>query len=54
MRYAKDLGVPILPAQVGEVGSHRIDRVFTVDLVDYRSQLIPSACREPVGAIQTR
>jgi serine/threonine kinase PknH len=36
MGYAKALGLPILPVQVGEVDSYRIDPIFTVQSVDYR------------------
>ncbi len=41
--YAKALGVPILPVQIGEVTSFHIDPIFTVQLVDYRNPTINSA-----------
>jgi len=41
--YAKALGVPILPVQIGEVKSFHIDPIFTVQLVDYRNPTINSA-----------
>jgi DNA-binding beta-propeller fold protein YncE len=34
--YAKALGLPILPLQVGEVANYRTDEIFTAQLVDYR------------------
>jgi hypothetical protein len=37
MGYAKALGLPILPVQVGDVDSYRLDPIFTVQLVDYRN-----------------
>jgi outer membrane protein assembly factor BamB len=35
--YAQDLGLPILPVQVGEVSSYRADPIFRRQLVDYRN-----------------
>jgi hypothetical protein len=37
MGYAKALGLPILPVQIGDVDSYRLDPIFTVQLVDYRN-----------------
>jgi len=37
MDYAKALGLPILPVQIGEVDSYRIDPIFTMQSVDYRN-----------------
>lgn len=38
--YAQNLGLPILPVQIGEVASYRSDPMFRRQLVDYRQ---PSA-----------
>ena len=34
--YAQALGLPVLPVQIGEVASYRVDPIFTMQLVDYR------------------
>ena len=34
--YAKSLRLPILPVQIGEVGSYRTDPIFSMQFVDYR------------------
>ncbi len=34
--YAKSLGLPVLPVQVGELTSHRVDPALTAQLIDYR------------------
>jgi hypothetical protein len=34
--YAEQLGLPILPVQIGEVESYRDDSIFTKQLIDYR------------------
>ena len=34
--YAKALRLPILPVQIGEVGSYRTDPIFSMQFVDYR------------------
>jgi len=41
--YAKALGVPILPVQVGAVVSYRDDPIFAMQLVDYRDPTRDSA-----------
>lgn len=38
--YAQELGLPILPVQIGEVGSYRLDPIFTHQLVDYRNPTV--------------
>jgi serine/threonine kinase PknH len=38
--YAQALGLPVLPLQVGDVASYRLDPIFVKQLVDYRT---PSA-----------
>ena len=35
--YAQELGLPILPVQIGELGSYRADPIFSRQLVDYRT-----------------
>jgi DNA-binding beta-propeller fold protein YncE len=35
--YAQDLGLPILPVQIGEVSSYRADPIFSRQLIDYRT-----------------
>ena len=35
--YAQALGLPILPVQIGEVGSYRADPIFSRQLIDYRT-----------------
>ena len=37
--YATALGLPILPVQIGDVGSYRIDPIFATQSVDYRNVL---------------
>ena len=37
LNYAQDLGLPILPVQIGEVSSYRADPIFSRQLIDYRS-----------------
>jgi serine/threonine kinase PknH len=34
--YAKELGLPILPVQIGEVSSYRTDPIFSMQFVEYR------------------
>ena len=34
--YAQELGLPILPVQIGEVSSYRADPIFSRQLIDYR------------------
>ncbi len=38
--YAEALGLPILPVQIGEVGSYRIDPIFTRQMIDYRQPTV--------------
>ena len=35
--YAQQLGLPILPVQIGEVSSYRADPIFSRQLIDYRN-----------------
>jgi hypothetical protein len=42
MSYAKALGLPILPVLIGDVDSYRIDPIFTVQSVEYRSPDVTS------------
>lgn len=35
--YAQSLGLPILPVQIGELASYRVDPIFAEQLVDYRN-----------------
>ena len=51
--YAKALGLPILPVQIGEVASYHADPIFTVQLVDYRNPTKDSAF-DLVSALHTR
>jgi sugar lactone lactonase YvrE len=37
LSYARDLGLPILPVQIGEVSSYRADPIFSTQLIDYRT-----------------
>jgi serine/threonine kinase PknH len=41
--YAKALGLPILPVIIGDVDSYRIDPIFTVQSVDFRTPDAASA-----------
>ncbi|MBV8860869.1 MAG: TIR domain-containing protein, partial [Mycobacterium sp.] len=34
--YAEQLGLPILPVQIGEIGSYRAHSIFSRQLIDYR------------------
>jgi hypothetical protein len=34
--YAQDLGLPILPVQIGDITSYRADPIFNMQLIDYR------------------
>jgi sugar lactone lactonase YvrE len=34
--YGQALGLPILPVQIGQIGSYHVDPIFTRQLVDYR------------------
>jgi hypothetical protein len=34
--YARALGIPILPIQIDEVESYRVDPIFSMQMVDYR------------------
>jgi serine/threonine kinase PknH len=36
LAYAEALGLPILPVQIGDVASYHVDKIFTVQLIDYR------------------
>lgn len=36
LAYARSLGIPVLPVQIGHVGSYRSDPIFTRQLIDYR------------------
>jgi serine/threonine kinase PknH len=38
LRYAQDLGLPILPVQVGPVDSMQLNPLATVQTIDYRAQ----------------
>jgi hypothetical protein len=38
--YATSLGVPILPVQIGEVDSYRIDPIFVKQSIDYRNPTV--------------
>ena len=44
------LGLPILPVQIGEVASQRIDSVFAMQSIDYRKPTSTSAA-ELIGAV---
>ncbi|MDT5012804.1 MAG: hypothetical protein QOH57_4421, partial [Mycobacterium sp.] len=37
LSYARDLRLPILPVQIGEVSSYRADPIFSTQLIDYRT-----------------
>ncbi|WP_319456534.1 MULTISPECIES: TIR domain-containing protein [unclassified Mycobacterium] len=43
LRYAMDLGLPILPVQLGEVRSYRIDTIFSRQIIDHRNPTASSA-----------
>lgn len=43
LAYAKALGIPLIPVQVGEVESYRTDLIFELQLIDYRTQSASSA-----------
>ena len=51
--YAKELGIPILPVQIGDVASYRIDEIFTVQLIDYRKTTMKSGI-DLVSALHSR
>lgn len=36
--YAQALGIPVLPVQIGEVDSHRVDPIFATQTIDYRQK----------------
>src|ERR1700733_2343246 len=45
LRYAQDLGLPILPVQVGHVDSMQLNPLATVHTVDYRTSTSTAAMR---------
>ena len=47
--YAQELGLPILPVQIGELSSYRVDPIFSRQLIDYRKPT--SAGFELMGAL---
>ncbi len=47
--YAQQLGLPILPVQIGELSSYRVDPIFSRQLIDYRNPT--SAGFELIGAL---
>ena len=47
--YGQQLGLPILPVQIGELSSYRVDPIFSRQLVDYRNPT--SAGFELMGAL---
>jgi class 3 adenylate cyclase len=49
--YARQLGLPILPVQIGELSSHRADPIFSTQLIDYR-QPAASTGFALIGALQ--
>ncbi|HEY7051550.1 MAG TPA: TIR domain-containing protein [Mycobacterium sp.] len=38
--YAKALGLPILPIQIADVESYRVDPIFSMQMVDYRNPTV--------------
>lgn len=36
--YAQALGIPVLPVQIGEVGSYRSNPIFATQVIDYRQK----------------
>lgn len=38
--YAKALGLPILPIQIADVESYRVDPIFSMQMVDYRKPTV--------------
>lgn len=38
--YARALGIPILPIQIDDVESYRVDPIFSVQMVDYRKKTL--------------
>lgn len=52
LTYAKELGIPVLPVQVGEVESYRTDALFELQLIDYRTPSA-SAAFSLVAAVET-
>jgi hypothetical protein len=40
MAYARALGIPILPIQIADVESYRVDPIFSMQMVDYRKQTL--------------
>ena len=48
--YAQELGLPILPVQIGELGSYRADPIFSRQLIDYRKPA--AATGALMGALQ--
>ena len=38
--YARALGIPILPIQIDDVESYRVDPIFSMQMVDYRKQTL--------------
>ena len=51
--YASALGLPILPVQIGEVSSRRIDSVFATQSIDYRKPTSTTAAAL-IGAVGAR
>jgi tetratricopeptide (TPR) repeat protein len=49
--YARDLGLPILPVQIGSVSSYRADPIFATQVVDYRKPT-PATGLELMSALQ--
>ena len=47
--YAQELGLPILPVQIGEISSYRVHPIFSRQLIDYRNPT--SAGFELIGAL---
>jgi TIR domain len=37
LRYAQDLGLPIVPVRIGEISSYRTDPIFNQQLIDYQN-----------------
>jgi len=43
--YARALGIPILPIQISEVESYRVDPIFSMQMVDYREPTVRTGIR---------
>jgi DNA-binding beta-propeller fold protein YncE len=53
IEYAKSLGIPILPVQIGEVASYRTDPIFAMQFIDYRDSTKNSGI-ELISALHER